>query len=174
MIRGSRWLPAHTHTPASHPAAAGLATQSCLTLATLLAAAHPAPLSTGLSRQEHWGALPFPSPGDLPDPGIQPGSPALQADSLLTELRGKPKPSLKSEAEEAPVSHQIGIHQSRLPRGVSVRDSARDQLSNTFLSTKENTCFTGRGPGRTARGSVPRPATCAQCPAEDARTSVSR
>ena len=40
----------------------------------------------GFSRQEYWSELPFPSPGDLPDPGIEPGSPALQADSLLTEL----------------------------------------------------------------------------------------
>ena len=37
-------------------------------------------------RQEYWSGLPFPSPGDLPDPGIEPGSPALQADSLPTEL----------------------------------------------------------------------------------------
>ena len=37
-------------------------------------------------RQEYWSELPFPSPGDLPDPGIEPGSRALQADSLLTEL----------------------------------------------------------------------------------------
>jgi len=36
----------------------------------------------GFSRQEYWSGLPFPSPGDLPDPGIEPGSPALQADSL--------------------------------------------------------------------------------------------
>ena len=42
------------------------------------------------SRQEYWAGFPFPSPGDLPDPGIEPGSPALQADSLPTELRGKP------------------------------------------------------------------------------------
>ena len=45
-----------------------------------------APLSLGFSRQEYWSGLPFPSPGDLPNPGIEPGSPALQADSLLTEL----------------------------------------------------------------------------------------
>ena len=44
----------------------------------------------GFSRQEYWNGLTFPSPGDLPDPGTEPGSPALQADSLLTELRGKP------------------------------------------------------------------------------------
>ena len=44
-----------------------------------------APLSTEFSRQEYWGGLPFPSPGDLPDPGIKPRSPALQVDSLLSE-----------------------------------------------------------------------------------------
>ena len=42
------------------------------------------------SRQEYWSGLPFPSPRDLPDPGIEPGSPALQTDSLLSELQGKP------------------------------------------------------------------------------------
>ena len=45
-----------------------------------------APLSVGFSRQEYWSGLPFPSPGDLPNPGIEPGSPVLQADSLPTEL----------------------------------------------------------------------------------------
>ena len=44
----------------------------------------------GFSRQEYWSGLPFPSPGDLPNPGIQPGSPPLQADSLLYEPLGKP------------------------------------------------------------------------------------
>ena len=42
------------------------------------------------SRQGYWNGLPFPSPGDLPNPGIKPGSPALQAESLPTELQGKP------------------------------------------------------------------------------------
>ena len=42
------------------------------------------------SRQEYWSGLPFPSPGDLPDPGIEPGSPALQVDYLPAELPGKP------------------------------------------------------------------------------------
>ena len=63
----------------------------CPTLATPWTAAHQAPLSTGFSRQEYWSGLPFPSPGDLPDPGIKPESPALQADDLSTELWGKPK-----------------------------------------------------------------------------------
>ena len=44
-----------------------------------------------LSRQEYWNGLPFPSPGDLPNPGIEPGSPALQADSLPSEPPGKPR-----------------------------------------------------------------------------------
>ena len=42
------------------------------------------------SRQEYWSGLPFPSPGDLPNPGIEPGSPTLQADALPSELPGKP------------------------------------------------------------------------------------
>ena len=44
----------------------------------------------GFSRQEYWSGLPFPPPGDLPDPGVDPASPALQADSLLLEPLGKP------------------------------------------------------------------------------------
>ena len=48
--------------------------------------------SMGFSRQECWSGLPFPSPGDLPDPGIEPGSPALQADALLSEPPGKVMP----------------------------------------------------------------------------------
>ena len=51
---------------------------------------HQAPLSKGFSRQEYWSGLPFLSPGDLPNSGIEPGSPALQADSLLSELPGNP------------------------------------------------------------------------------------
>ena len=45
--------------------------------------------SMGFPRQEYWSGLPFPSPGDLPDPGIEPGSAALQADSLPSEPPGK-------------------------------------------------------------------------------------
>ena len=67
----------------------GLVTKSSLTRATPWTVAHQAPLSMGFSRQEYWSGLPFPSPGDLPNPGIKPGSPALQADSLPTELQGK-------------------------------------------------------------------------------------
>ena len=50
-----------------------------------------ASLSMGFSRQEYWSGLPFPSPEDVSDPGIEPWSPALQADSLPFELQGNPK-----------------------------------------------------------------------------------
>ena len=50
--------------------------------------AYQALLSVGFSRQEYWSGLPFPSPGDLPDPGIEPGFPALEADTLTSEPPG--------------------------------------------------------------------------------------
>ena len=64
---------------------------SCVGLfATPWAVACKAPPSMGFSRKEYWSGLPFPSPGDLPDPGIEPWSPVLQADSLPSEPPGKP------------------------------------------------------------------------------------
>ena len=63
----------------------GLVTKSCLTLVTPRTVAFQTPLSMGFSRQVYWSGLPFPSPGDFPNAGIEPGSPALQADSSLTE-----------------------------------------------------------------------------------------
>ena len=58
--------------------------------ATPWTVAHQAPLSMGFSRQEYWSGLPFPSPGDLPNPGMEPRSPALRADALTSEPPGKP------------------------------------------------------------------------------------
>ena len=58
--------------------------------ATPWAVAHHAPLSMEFSRQEYWSGLPSPSQGDLPNPGIEPRSPVLQADALLPEPSGKP------------------------------------------------------------------------------------
>ena len=58
--------------------------------ATLWTVAYQASLSMGFSRQEYWSGLPFPSPGVLPDPGIEPGSPALEADAITSEPPGKP------------------------------------------------------------------------------------
>ena len=67
----------------------------------------------GFSRQEYWSGLPFPSPGALPDPGIKPGSPALQADSLPTELWRKPN------------SHLVNIYSVRLPWGLGDKDGVQ-------------------------------------------------
>ena len=65
---------------------------SCVRLfATPWTLAHQAPASMGFSRQEYWSGLPFPSPGNLPDPGIEPRSPMLQAGTLTSEPPGKPQ-----------------------------------------------------------------------------------
>ena len=66
--------------------------QSCLTLCDpmVCSLSYQGPLSMEFSRKEYWSGLPFPSPGDHPDPGIKPGSPALEADSLPSEPPGKP------------------------------------------------------------------------------------
>ena len=76
-------------------------------------AAHQAPLSMRFSRQGYWSGLPFPSPGDLPNTGIESGSPALQADSLLAELQGKPTreaPKLFCTTAKIDLISQIGTN----------------------------------------------------------------
>ena len=64
----------------------GLVAKSCPTLVTPWTVARQSPLSMGFSKQEYRSGLPLPFPGDLPDPGIEPRSPALQTDALPTEL----------------------------------------------------------------------------------------
>ena len=64
-------------------------TQSCPTLCDPWTVTYQAPLSMGFLRQEYWSGLLFPSPGDLPNPGIEPGSSTLQADALPSETWGK-------------------------------------------------------------------------------------
>ena len=71
-----------------------LVSQSCLTLATPWTITHQALLSMGFSRQEYWSWLPFLSPRDLPDPGIEPRSPVLQADSYCLSYPGNPQRSM--------------------------------------------------------------------------------
>ena len=61
--------------------------QSCLTLCDPMDCSSPPPLSMEFSRQENWNGWPFPSPGHFPNPGIEPGSPTLQADSLVWATR---------------------------------------------------------------------------------------
>ena len=66
--------------------------QSCLTLCYPMdSSLHRAPPSVGFSRQEYWGGLPFPFPGNLPNQGIEPRSPTLYTDALPSELPGIPQ-----------------------------------------------------------------------------------
>ena len=78
----------------------GLVAKSCPTLETPWTVACQAPLSMGFSRQEYWSGLPFPSPGDLSHPGIESRSLTLQADSLLTELWGKPRSGIAGSKDK--------------------------------------------------------------------------
>jgi len=71
--------------------------------------AHQTPPSMGFSRQEYWSGLPFPSPEDLPDPGIEPKSPALQADALTSE-----PPGVQSLGQEDPLEKGMATHSSIL------------------------------------------------------------
>ena len=66
----------------------GLVAQLCLALTNPWTVARQAPLSMGFPRQEYWNVLPFPSPGDLFNPGIKPTSPVLQTDSLPLSHQG--------------------------------------------------------------------------------------
>ena len=68
--------------------------------ATPWTAAYQAPPPMGFSRQEYWSGLPFPSPGDLPDSGIEPGSPTLQADALWSEPPGKPSRPFRTNTQK--------------------------------------------------------------------------
>ena len=82
--------------PGKHSTALALSRFSRVRLFTTpCTVAHQAPLSIGFSRQECWSGLPFPSPGDLPDPGIEPGSSALWGGSLQSEPPEKPRLSKK-------------------------------------------------------------------------------
>ena len=74
-------------------------------------AACEVPLSMGFSRQDYWSGLPFPSPGDFSNPGIKPGSPALQVDFLPAELPGKPKCNLKCLHKREAEKVKIGIEE---------------------------------------------------------------
>ena len=68
-----------------------LVTQLCLTLYDPTDCSPPTALTMVFSRQEYWSGLPFPSPGGLPNPKTEPWFPELQADSLPSELSGKPR-----------------------------------------------------------------------------------
>ena len=76
----------------------GLVTKSCPTLETPWTVAHQTHLSMGFSRQEYWSGLPFPPPGDLPDPGIEPG--LLHCRQILYRLSYEGSPVVLEKAEE--------------------------------------------------------------------------
>ena len=61
----------------------------------------------GFSRQEYWSGLPFPSPADLPNPGVEPESPALQADSLPSESPGNKYPNTKLKVKKKNISSSL-------------------------------------------------------------------
>ena len=88
-----------------------------------------APLSMGFSRQEYWSELPFPTPGDFPDPGIKPRSPALQADSSPSELTsGKSNELFVEKPESSPDSScsiAVSAGQVSFP---SLKPEGRDAL----------------------------------------------
>ena len=81
-----------------------LVTQSCQTPRPPWTVAHQAPLSMGFSRQESWSGLPFPSPGDLANPGVEPISSALQANYLPYKSPGKPCLNFKWQKKISQVS----------------------------------------------------------------------
>ena len=94
-------------------------------------AAHQAPLSMKFSRQEYWSGLPCPSPGDLPDPGIKPKSPTLQADSLPSEPPGE-----MDEGEEATGLPHSGFLLSDLHHSLRMEDQeGRGSLGKTSANS---------------------------------------
>ena len=90
--------------------------KSCPTLATLWTVAHEALVSMGFLMWEYWCGLPFPSPGHLPDPGIEPTSPALAGGFFSTEPPGKPCLLIVNYYISWTLSHLLGcwIHKGRI------------------------------------------------------------
>lgn len=115
--------------------AGGLVAQSCATLATLRTATPRAPLTVGFSRQQYWRGLPFPSKVDLPNEEIEPQSPALQADSLLTgPQRSREQPDDIYITVALPRGRQGGL--SRQSNGSRQRFVERSWLSSSDVLEK--------------------------------------
>ena len=116
-------------------------------------AACQAPLSMGFSRQEYWSGEPFPSPGDLPDPGIKPRSPTLQADALTSEPPGKPQSQSqipipipkKGNAKECSNYHTIALisHTSKVM--LKIHQARHQQYVNHELPDVQAGFRKGRG-----------------------------
>ena len=103
----------------------------------MLSLTHQAPLSMEFSRQEYWNGLPFSSPGDLPNPGMEPGPPALQADSLPSESRGSTEQD--SKCSMIPVSRAYSLT-SRLNQGPLKRIHQAASLVGIFPSSPNHHC----------------------------------
>ena len=118
---------------------------SCVQLfATPWTVAHQAPPSMGFSRQEYWSGLPFPSPGDLPNPGIELGSPVLQTDALPSEPPGKPN-QCKYRSKgltgmityNSSISFEIFIEYTK-KRNVHTKSYLVSPLSWTYITIKKH------------------------------------
>ena len=114
--------------------AAAKSLQSCPTLCDPVD--RQALLSLGFSRQEYWSGLPFPPPGDLPDPGIKPRSPALQADSLPLNHQGSPQRSGDREGVLAEKGVDLALERRRPPLPMKVRLTMGENLGNPETGRK--------------------------------------
>ena len=109
---------------------------SCVQLfVTTSTVAHKVPLSKGLSRQEYWSGLPCPPPGDLPNPGIKPRSPALQADSLPSETPGKAINCVEYTKFFLGAEEIVLKHRSKEGSHVSSRQQKRRGFNRTTIAS---------------------------------------
>ena len=88
----------------------------------------------GFSRQEYWSELPFPSPGDLPNPGVEPGSPAFQTDALSSEPLGKPP-----ETPGVTGKFGLGMQKEAGQRQIEFCQENALVIANTLPTTQEKT-----------------------------------
>ena len=103
----------------------GLVAKSCLTLATPWTVACQPPLSMRFSRQEYWSGWPFPPPGDLPNPGIKLGSPALQADFFTnwSTIEAPVSPWRNANLHTYPDLQNLKLHFNKIPRWFILSES---------------------------------------------------
>ena len=108
-------------------------TQLCLTLCDPTDCSPSGSSVHEFSRQEYWSGLPFPAPGYLPNPGIEPGSPALQPDSLPSEPQGKPYFSMCLHTKEK--THVISISKS-----TEARRAIKNQILQLMTLDSNSIC----------------------------------
>ena len=118
---------------------------SCLSHARLFATpwtvAHQAPLSTGFSRQEYWSGLLCPPPGDLPNPGIKPGSPALQVHSLLLSYQGSPHKAVMYQLSRKFGNNSVGYKNLKLDDEYNLFVKKTLQINRVWLCLLLWLCF---------------------------------